>query len=576
MSNITNYLNKVKTAIYGKEVRGAIHDAIKQVYDDASVEHDNANMEVKLARGTHNTLNDRLDNVDEIQAQTNAQLSSVTRLINHNNLDELMALTKNSNIAFEEDLIINKQYVATNIAKIDGRQRKFTIDSDGLLYGLVFDGIDGLTLENIIFDCNLKGRGSIHLKNCKNVIINQCNFTGYTNQYGYGNTDSCVLLDSCENVTIKNCEFYNNGFDLGIGVNELNRCVTTQSGSKNIHILNNSFVNVNQAIVGAGGSLIIDGNKFINVKDNSIYTSNNFVKITNNLFNDEYDESLVIAGGYYEIYGNTFINIPSRAITFYGNITGLNIHNNTFINSLTTGSILSTRDINITCSFLKFHHNTINYHATNHNDYMIWLPSCERLDISHNEFSIKLNANQRLIKIDSQSLSIANVDYNNVINVNTDTNAWQSLFMEISQPTSLINFNYDSNCLKSVRCPLYSFVTYQGVELQQAVGYVTNSRKTSVYYIDNLPTHGVYKKGDKFLKMTNDNKIIGWECVVGGDISLGQGEFVPIISPKTRSRGGTPINWLAPLFIGEIVFDSTNNEFYIGTGLTQTDWKKII
>lgn len=77
MANITNYLNKIKTAVYGKDVRGAIHDAIKQVYDDASVNHDNANMEVKMARGTHNTLNDRLDNVDEIQAQTNAQLSHV-------------------------------------------------------------------------------------------------------------------------------------------------------------------------------------------------------------------------------------------------------------------------------------------------------------------------------------------------------------------------------------------------------------------------------------------------------------------------------------------------------------------
>ena len=77
MANITNYLNKIKTAVYGKDVRGAIHDAIKQVYDDASVNHDNANMEVKMARGTHNTLNDRLDNVDEIQAQTNAQLSRV-------------------------------------------------------------------------------------------------------------------------------------------------------------------------------------------------------------------------------------------------------------------------------------------------------------------------------------------------------------------------------------------------------------------------------------------------------------------------------------------------------------------
>lgn len=74
--SITNKLNQIKNAIYGKEVRGAIHDAIKQVYDDASVNHDNANMEVKMARGTHNTLNDRLDNVDEIQAQTNAQLSN--------------------------------------------------------------------------------------------------------------------------------------------------------------------------------------------------------------------------------------------------------------------------------------------------------------------------------------------------------------------------------------------------------------------------------------------------------------------------------------------------------------------
>ena len=93
--SITNKLNQIKNAIYGKEVRGAIHDAIKQVYDDASVNHDNANMEVKMARGTHNTLNDRLDNVDEIQAQTNAQLSRVEgKLIdpemfrNNNNTDD--------------------------------------------------------------------------------------------------------------------------------------------------------------------------------------------------------------------------------------------------------------------------------------------------------------------------------------------------------------------------------------------------------------------------------------------------------------------------------------------------------
>ncbi len=76
MANITNYLNKIKTAVYGKDVRGAIHDAIKQVYDDASVNHDNANMEVKMARGTHNTLNDRLDKSEQKLDETNAQLSN--------------------------------------------------------------------------------------------------------------------------------------------------------------------------------------------------------------------------------------------------------------------------------------------------------------------------------------------------------------------------------------------------------------------------------------------------------------------------------------------------------------------
>ena len=75
MANITNYLNKIKTAVYGKDVRGAIHDAIKQVYDDASVNHDNANMEVKMARGTHNTLNDRLDKTEQKLDETNAQFS---------------------------------------------------------------------------------------------------------------------------------------------------------------------------------------------------------------------------------------------------------------------------------------------------------------------------------------------------------------------------------------------------------------------------------------------------------------------------------------------------------------------
>lgn len=93
--SITNKLNQIKNAIYGKEVRGAIHDAIKECYDDASVNHDNANMEVKMARGIHNTLNDRLDNVDEIQAQTNAQLSEEID-VERNRINNLTTLPEGS------------------------------------------------------------------------------------------------------------------------------------------------------------------------------------------------------------------------------------------------------------------------------------------------------------------------------------------------------------------------------------------------------------------------------------------------------------------------------------------------
>ena len=44
--SIQNYLNQIKSAVFGKDVRQSIHDAIKQCYDDASIDHDNANMEV--------------------------------------------------------------------------------------------------------------------------------------------------------------------------------------------------------------------------------------------------------------------------------------------------------------------------------------------------------------------------------------------------------------------------------------------------------------------------------------------------------------------------------------------------
>ena len=104
MANITNYLNKIKTAVYGKDVRGAIHDAIKQVYDDASVNHDNANMEVKMARGTHNTLNDRLDKSEQKLDETNAQLSQIENDIPYETF-------KKQTVGFGDKTKLNKHHM---------------------------------------------------------------------------------------------------------------------------------------------------------------------------------------------------------------------------------------------------------------------------------------------------------------------------------------------------------------------------------------------------------------------------------------------------------------------------------
>ncbi|WPC08756.1 hypothetical protein [Globicatella sp. PHS-GS-PNBC-21-1553] len=71
---IDEILLQIITARYGREVRQAIHDGIKQAYDDA-IKNGNANMEVSQARGSYPSLNSRLDEVDNKQSQITAQLA---------------------------------------------------------------------------------------------------------------------------------------------------------------------------------------------------------------------------------------------------------------------------------------------------------------------------------------------------------------------------------------------------------------------------------------------------------------------------------------------------------------------
>ena len=98
MASIQEHLDKIKNAIFGKDVRQAIHDSIKQCYDDAAVNHDNANMEVKLARGSHNTLNDRLVENEKNQEKISSQLEHIET----KKVDKVIARLKSENIDLDD------------------------------------------------------------------------------------------------------------------------------------------------------------------------------------------------------------------------------------------------------------------------------------------------------------------------------------------------------------------------------------------------------------------------------------------------------------------------------------------
>ena len=253
--SITNKLNQIKNAIYGKEVRGAIHDAIKQVYDDASVNHDNANMEVKLARGTHTTLNDRLDKSDEIQAQTNAQLSMNKTTVTleefgavgdgvTNDKEALIACLSLGNVSIK---LKRKTYLIDGIIEIDG-VNNINIMGNGAT----------LKCKNGVSVAPVGNKGFINFVNCDNLEIRDLNintngqwikrpFYGSDTYESYldlrSRTYENIRLEKCNNFSLINITGENSKTGMFIGsckVGNITDCVVKHTLSDGFFITGRS------------------------------------------------------------------------------------------------------------------------------------------------------------------------------------------------------------------------------------------------------------------------------------------------------------------------------------------------
>mgnify|MGYP004513524517 CR=1 FL=1 len=103
MSKISEYLNKIKTAIYGREVRDAIHDSIKECYADVTSGATLANEASDKANAATEKANTAASNADTATASANSAANLANTAAS--NADNKAALadeaTANANAATE-------------------------------------------------------------------------------------------------------------------------------------------------------------------------------------------------------------------------------------------------------------------------------------------------------------------------------------------------------------------------------------------------------------------------------------------------------------------------------------------
>ena len=73
---ITELIQKIRTAVLGREVKEAIAGGLEQIYKDA-LTAGNTGVEVSLARGNYDSLADRLDAEDTAIQEANAAMTGL-------------------------------------------------------------------------------------------------------------------------------------------------------------------------------------------------------------------------------------------------------------------------------------------------------------------------------------------------------------------------------------------------------------------------------------------------------------------------------------------------------------------
>lgn len=538
MANIQNYLNQIKTAVFGKDVRESIHDAIKQCYDDASINHDNANMEVKLARGSHNTLNDRLDENEKNQENLSSQLDNIAtiidfakkenetwdvtinRLIENGNkikflnheyeLYDTIILRDNTILELHADSILTRKhennmfqtYYTNEVTEYNGVSniiiRGGTLNHNGELSYYITMSLfhsKNILLENVTFK-DISNH-AIDLIGCNNVCIRKCKFLGQLIKSGKEYKEA-IQLDVCyagasgydENITPSHSKCYDGTPSKNITIDS---CIFDGS-EKYPPILN---------AIGQHAQIKLN-NKISNIK------------ILNNTFN---------GNGRKDIYGNAIKLVQMKDVIIENNI--INNYNRGIQVSIMpnmydlAGTSIELEANLIGCENIKICKNTINMPLMTSPSRPIFVQTSSTLnqdDFRHKNVIIENNTINNENEVESifiGTLSVGKVLNNtinggtkgiyvsgnneNVVTFNNTINNVIETEIEIINEYKNGNGRCELSFNKSVVIKDINFA--DGVTNYSSSRYITYSKNNGVVTLEGACTHKMYS-GSEILLFT--------------------------------------------------------------------------
>jgi len=378
---------------------------------------------------------------------------------------------------------------------------------------LNYDQVSDIKISGIKFDMNLKGRTALYISNGRNIIVENCEFTGYSSAFGHDNQDAGIHVNGCINGTLRNNIFEDWG-QIYTAAGPYVRCMSL-AGAVDFIVHGNTFKRINQGIVSAfGPNLAISNNFFSGVSDNAIYLVDGCTgaTISSNIFKDCQDEGVVIGAENCNITGNLFRNIANKHISITSSGShNLHISGNTFecTNPLSSEWMIATRvDITDNCNNVHIANNNFLHAGTPYA--IIYIAYTTNLHIIGN--TIKMSVSTHGINLYGDTNKNFVIE-NNLIDNTGGVATALGIKSESITGAGLIKSNVMFNC-RGAKSSANTLI--EGQSIRPTLGYFgtpSNSMMTS----DEVPTVGTFLKGDvAFSTVPAAAGFVGWVCTVAG------------------------------------------------------------